>query len=98
MSGDIINSLFEAGAVIALLFHIRAILKAKEVRGMSIVPIIFYSMWGAWNLVYYPSLGQTWSFVAGIGVFVVNTLHVALLGYYRAYPGGRVDQRVGDGS
>lgn len=89
MSGDIVNALFEVGAVIALSFHIRAILKAKRVVSVSIVPIVFYSCWGAWNLVYYPSLGQTWSFVAGVGVFAVNTAHVALMAYYRLYPGGR---------
>lgn len=89
MSGDIVNALFEFGAALVLLLHINAILKAKRVVGVSIVPIVFYSCWGAWNLIYYPSLGQTWSFVAGVGVFAVNTAHVALMAYYRLYPGGR---------
>ena len=75
--------------MVVLLFHINAILEAKKVVGMSVVPIAFYSVWGAWNMVYYDSLDQDWSFYAGIGVFVVNTLHVCLMVYYRRYPGGR---------
>ena len=89
MTGDIINALFEAGAVIALAFHIRAIRRAKQFVGASIVPIAFYAAWGAWNLVYYPSLGQTWSTVAGVGVFSMNLIHLVFIAYYRAYPGGR---------
>ena len=89
MNPDVINAAFEIGATAALSFHVQAIVRAKRVLGVSIVPIVFYQLWGGWNLFYYPALGQSLSFAAGVGVFAMNSVHVCLMLYYRVWPGGR---------
>jgi len=58
-------------------------LKHKKIRGVSLLPTIFFSIWGFWNLFYYPYLGQMISFYAGITVVSANTLWIVLAIYYR---------------
>ncbi len=80
---DIVNTLFELGAGIVLWSHVRTLLKEKEVKGVSILPFAFYTVWGFWNLYYYPKIGQDWSFWGGIFVVLVNSYYTYLLYYYR---------------
>lgn len=82
-NADIVNATFELGAGIILWFHVKTILKEKKVLGVSIVPFAFFTLWGLWNLYYYPTLGQPWSFWGGIFVVSVNALYTYLLFHYR---------------
>lgn len=43
----------------------------------------FFWSWGIWNLFFYPSLGQWYSFVGGIALVAGNTVWVALALRYR---------------
>lgn len=79
---DLINSLFELFASLFILNHCRVLYKQKDVKGVSILSTIFFTSWGLWNIFYYPSLGQTLSFYAGIGVFLANMLWVSMMVYY----------------
>jgi hypothetical protein len=56
--------------------------KDKQVKGYSLWTPIFFTSWGAWNLFYYPHLGQTLSFAAGILVLCVNAVYLGLLIHY----------------
>lgn len=80
---DLINGCFELLAGFMVLNHCRAVLRDKAVAGVSILSTIFFSAWGYWNLYYYPSLGQWWSFAGGILIVVSNTAWVILLIKYR---------------
>lgn len=80
---DLINGTFELGASLAILNHIRVVLKQKCVKGVSIASGVFFTIWGFWNVYYYPHLDQTASFVAGVLVVVANCVWVGLLLYYR---------------
>lgn len=80
---DFINCSFEFLASLAILNHCRTLIKDKQVKGISILSIVFFTMWGAWNIYYYPSLGQTLSFYAGILVFLVNLYYIYLLFKYQ---------------
>ena len=80
---DLINSLFEFFAAFAIANHCRILIKDKSVRGISILSVFFFTLWGAWNLHYYKDLEQSFSFYAGILVFVVNIWYVYLLMKYR---------------
>lgn len=86
---DIINAAFEVlgGAFIAL--SIMKLAKDKTVAGVSWAHAAFFASWGFWNLYYYPSLGQMWSFYGGLGVVLANTTWLAQLIYYTWRPGGR---------
>lgn len=80
---DIINGLFELLAGVMILNHCRAVIRDKAVAGVSIISTIFFSLWGVWNLHYYPSLDQWWSFAGGLLIVAANFLWVSLLIKYR---------------
>lgn len=76
---DIINGTFEALASLMVLNHCRVLLKDRTVAGVSIASTIFFTLWGIWNIWYYPQLGQFWSMVGGVLVTLANLIYVALL-------------------
>lgn len=85
MSLDHANALFElGGAFFVAWFSIRKLMRDREVKGVSWIHIAFFSAWGFWNLVYYPSLEQWWSFGAGLCLVVTNSIYAFLLIYYGA--------------
>lgn len=79
MNPDIINGLFEALGGLFVFNHCRAVIRDKDVKGVSIISVIFFSAWGYWNLFYYPHLNQLWSFVGGIVIVSANTIWWILL-------------------
>ena len=83
MIADLINGSFELLAGVAVLNHCRVVYNDKQVKGMSLLSTVFFTLWGAWNLYYYPSLGQWLSFYGGWAVFSANILWVGLCIYYK---------------
>lgn len=82
MTPDFINGSFEIVAGLLIWMNVRRLHKDKKVRGVSIVPMYFFMLWGYWNLYYYPSLNQWWSFVGGVAVVIANTVWVAQMIYW----------------
>ena len=80
---DLINVLFEVGSGLLSLMNVYILYKHKELKGISWIPTMFFTMWGCWNLYYYPSLNQTISFIGGIIIFVVNIIWLYLVFYYK---------------
>lgn len=80
---DLINGSFEFLAGFFVLNHCRMVLKDKAVAGVSIISIVFFTLWGFWNLYYYPHLDQLWSFYGGMFIVTANTLWVILLIKYK---------------
>jgi hypothetical protein len=71
---DVGNALFEfIGAIVAWMNCIK-IRKDKKVRGVYWPIWMFYSLWGIWNLYYYPSVNCWWSFAAGAILTVANVV------------------------
>jgi hypothetical protein len=63
---DIINGLFElVGAFMTWRNYVQ-LRRDGEVRGVYWPVTAFFAAWGLWNLYYYPSLGQWFSFAAGV--------------------------------
>jgi len=79
---DLINALFEFCATLFVLNNCRVVLKHKFVSGVSVVSCAFFMLWGLWNVYYYPTLGQVYSFYCGVAVLVSNIIYVGLLIYY----------------
>jgi hypothetical protein len=79
---DAINGIFEILGAVIISLNIRRIRKDKEVRGFDWRVMGFFTLWGYWNLIYYPALGQIFSLVAGIGVVVMNSIYLFLILYY----------------
>ena len=82
-AADMINGGFEALGTVFVLNHCRVLLKDRQVKGVSILSTVFFTGWGFWNLYFYPSLGQWWSFVGAALLVGANCLYVALLVVFR---------------
>lgn len=82
-SNDLINGLFELISGLLCFINIFRLIKDKDIKGISWIPTTFFTLWGAWNLYYYPSLGQTLSFIGGLSIFVSNIIWVFLVFYYK---------------
>ena len=78
MSPDVINGLFELLGGLLCWLNVKQILKEKRVAGINIWVQAFFSAWGFWNLYYYPTLGQWYSFGGGIFLALGNTVWVWL--------------------
>lgn len=59
------NTVFEAGGAVACWRNALQLYRDREIKGVYWPIYVFYSLWGLWNLVYYPGPGQWWSFSAG---------------------------------
>ena len=75
---DIVNGAFESIAGLLLWNNVRVLLKHKQVHGISIFSTAAFTLWGYWNLYYYPHLNQTISFIGCILVVSANTAWVIL--------------------
>ncbi len=82
MTPDIVTGLFQLFAGMLLFRNSWLLFKHKKIRGVSVLPTIFFLMWGVWNLFYYPYLKQMVSFYAGITVLAANALWIGLAIYY----------------
>jgi hypothetical protein len=78
MFNDYGNTLFEAIGSIMAWLNVKALYKDNEIKGVYWPIYIFYSVWGYWNLYYYPSVNCWGSFVAGIILALGNTAWVVV--------------------
>lgn len=85
MTPDLINSLFELCAGFFVLNHARVLYKEKMVHGISIISVLFFVLWGFWNLFYYPHLGQTLSYYAGMFICFTNITWIVMLVKYKYF-------------
>lgn len=83
MIPDFINGCFEAAGSVFILMHVRRVVIDKAVAGVSTVATVFFTLWGFWNLFYYPHLHQWWSFAGGLAIVAANATWVSLLIKYR---------------
>lgn len=79
MSADLINGLFEFGGAMLIFNHCRVLLKDRAVAGVSKISTAIFTSWGFWNLYYYPSLKQMWSFTGGCFIVTANLLWLVLM-------------------
>jgi len=83
MTNDLINGSFELLSGLLTILNIVKLIKDKQLKGISYIPIVFFTMWGIWNLYYYPSLNQIYSFIGGMIITIVNLVWLMLLIYYK---------------
>ncbi len=79
---DMINGAFEFMGALLVWLNVRRIYIDRELKGISWGVQGFFASWGAWNLLYYPALGQYCSFVAGIGLFAGSLVWLIVAAYY----------------
>lgn len=80
---DLLNGIFEAGLAYGIYLGILQLRKDKQVKGVF-WPLTFWtSAWGIWNLYYYPSLGQWFSFWGGLAVVTMNLTWLGHVIHYK---------------
>lgn len=87
VSPDVVNSLFEFLGGFFIFLSVLRLYKDKMVRGISVVHVTFFWLWGVWNVFYYPYLDQTMSFIGALMVLAMNSTWTGMLLYYTRYPG-----------
>lgn len=80
---DIVNGAFEFGGAVVLLLNVLQLHRDKMVMGYDPKVTIFFTLWGFWNLYYYPHLNQWLSFLGGIFIVTINTIWLVMLLYYK---------------
>lgn len=80
---DLINGLFELLGGFLLWTNVQRAFKDKAFKGVAIVPTAFFTVWGLWNLYFYPHLGQWLSFFGGLNIVFANSIWVGQMIYYR---------------
>ena len=80
---DIINGIFELFASFFLFINVIKTYKDKKVAGVHWISVAFFTLWGYWNIYFYPHHGLKWSFIAGILVAIINTIWTIQLIYYK---------------
>jgi hypothetical protein len=82
MTPDFINGLFEFGGSLLIWKSFSRTLADKGYAGIYVPATAFFAVWGLWNLFYYPSLGQWWSFAGGLSIVIANIAWVLAMLYY----------------
>jgi len=80
---DYINGGFELASGLFTLNHCRVLLKDKAVAGVSAVSVAFFTIWGFWNMYYYPCLDQWASFFGGLFIVAANMIYISMIMHYR---------------
>ena len=82
MTPDLINSGFEFSGGLMVCLHVRSLLGDKRVLGVNVWGSAAMTLWGIWNLWYYPHLGQWASFFGGLLIVAANAVWLGLALWY----------------
>jgi hypothetical protein len=82
MTPDFINGAFEFVGAVMIGRNVRQLYLDKIMRGVHWWAAAFFMSWGWWNLYYYPSLDQMWSFAGGLAIVLVSTFWLGQILYY----------------
>lgn len=79
---DVINGCFEGVGSILIWLNVFRLAQDKTVKGSNWWVMIFFASWAVFNLYFYPHLGQEWSFLGGLSMFVAEFVWVVMAYYY----------------
>lgn len=79
---DATNGLFELMGGLFVALHCLRLYKDKKVRGVSFIATGYFTVWGFWNMYYYPFLRQWASLGGGLLIVAMNVLWVGMMVYY----------------
>lgn len=78
-----VNGALEFCGALMLVKNVLRLAKDKEVKGVTWWATAYFMGWGFWNLFYYPSLDQWYSFIGGCCIVTINVIWLAMMLYYR---------------
>lgn len=79
LTNDLINGCFEFVGGFCTWLNVRQLYRDQEVKGVDWRTTLFWWSWGTWNVYYYPSLNQWFSFIGGVWLAVGNCVWLLLL-------------------
>ena len=82
LTNDIINGIFEIVGGILNWINVLKLYKDKQIKGVYYPAWIFFAAWGMWNIWYYSSLGQWFSFTGGLVIVSANVAWVIMAIYF----------------
>ena len=82
---DMTNGSYESLGGICIWLSVYRLWIDKQVKGISILTVFFFTTWGLWNCYYYKFLGQTASWMGGIFTTTANIVWITLMIYYTYY-------------
>lgn len=82
-NSDLINGLIEISSAVVSSINVYRLYKDKQVKGFSVIPVIYFTLWGLWNLYFYPANNLIWSFIGGIFIVIVNGVWICQIYYYK---------------
>lgn len=84
MNIDLINGSFEVLAGLLQIANIVQIYKDKSVKGVTIYPLLLFTVWGLFNLIFfYPTLQLWLSWMGGSIIIVTNVIWIILYFKYK---------------
>ncbi len=86
MTPDMVNGLFEVIGGTLLFLNAWRIHKDKVVKGVSLLPCLFFTAWGYWNMYFYPAMDAWYSLYGGVVVASANTVWISMVIHYKLYP------------
>lgn len=82
LTPDQLNAAFETCGAFFTWANAYRLFKDKEIKGIYWPTTIFFTLWGCFNLWFYPTINQMWSFYAGIILVSGNILWILQLAFY----------------
>lgn len=79
---DQITGGFQFFASIFIMLNIRALLKSREMKGISLLTIVFYNLWDFWGVYMFYRIGNSYSMWTAVAITVVYTTWSCLVFYF----------------
>ena len=76
---DVINGGFELISGVLIWINVIKMMQDKCLKGISAIPVMFFTLWGFWNLYFYPHLNLWLSFVGVLSIVIANAVWLALV-------------------
>lgn len=92
-SPDLINASLELGGALFSALNVVRLWRDRTVAGVSYTAFAFFTLWGCWNLFYYPHLSQPLSALAALALVLVNIAWL-LLAWWFARERRRIDRLI----
>jgi hypothetical protein len=78
---DLINGAFELAGAASLSLNVARLWRDRTIAGVHWASTVYFVGWGAWNLFYYPHLGQWASFAGGVAIMLANLVWLGSLAW-----------------
>jgi len=79
---DMINSVFFFSSSVFVMLNVIKLVQDKEIKGVRLLPGLFFSISTIWGIYYYGQLLQYISLIGIAFLAIANTLWIALAVYY----------------